>query len=127
MSWRVILRLAWMIAGARALNRARETARGGGPTRRLPSRGLARRFADVLRDARIAGQAFTLLVYGAAGAALITAGTSTALLTPRWLGVVLLALGAVAVVAAILEARRLRQSVIRRRLQRRDEALRREL
>ncbi|MFN2592365.1 MAG: hypothetical protein ABR532_05990 [Candidatus Dormibacteria bacterium] len=123
----MILRIAWLIVGSRALSRARSAAQGRVRTMPGTQGRLARRTADLYRDARIAAQAFTLLVYLAAAAALITAGTSTAVLSPKWLGAILLVLGAAALVAAVLEGRRLRQAVLRRRLQRRDEALRKEL
>ena len=89
------------------------------------ARQLATRLSGLRRDAGIAARALTLAVLIAACGVLATAGTSSAVLTPRWLGLTLLALAAAAGIAAFMEARGLRRAVLLRRLERRDEARRR--
>jgi hypothetical protein len=128
MSWRILFRVASLLLAGRTMARQRRARSGsaGPPRPTLPGQ-LARRLSAVRRDAGIAARIFTLGVFLAASGVLATAGTSSAVLTPRWLGVVLLTLAAAAGVAAFLEARGLRRAIVLRRLQRRDEAVRREL
>jgi hypothetical protein len=109
-------------AGAPPPWRTPGTGRPAGPPPPTPSTPGAERAARLVRAgleaARIAVR--VVLVAGFLGAftVLLTAGTTATALGPRWLGIVLLVLAAVALVLALLELRavwRLRLVQVRRR------------
>ena len=66
-------------------------------------------------------------VFGVATSLCIAAGTSSAVLSPKWLGGVLLGVGVVFAVLTVREALLARSLVSRRRLRRRDARLRGEV
>jgi hypothetical protein len=88
------------------------------------ARTLARRFGTAVDVARILVRLLAVLAFLAAAATLITAGTTLTALGPRWVGVILLVLAALALLVTVGEVRvtlRLRDAW---RARRRDERLR---
>ncbi len=87
--------------------------------------------AQRVRQARELGSLLSRLLvtagFGLATALCLAGGTSSALLSPRWLGGVLLAAGVTFAVLTFREARLARAIVTERRLRRRDRRLRAEL
>jgi hypothetical protein len=132
MPWVLLLRwivriaaglLFWRVATAR-----RRAYANGTP----PQRGAAARRAD----SRAVGQAIregvsigwhvaAVAVLTVFASVLITAGVATAVLSPRWLGGVLLGLAVIAVLALGAEARVLWSEIAARRRRRHDDELRR--
>lgn len=82
-----------------------------------------RHWRDVaLETLRIVGHGLGLVAFLAATAVLATAGTTTATLGPRWVGILFLVLAGATLVAAVAELRivwRLRMVQVRRRRQQR--------
>jgi hypothetical protein len=109
-------------AGAPPAWRTPGTGGQPGPPPRPPSPAGAERSAQILRAglevARIAVRVVLVAGFLGAFAVLLTAGTTATALGPRWLGIVLLVLAAVALALALHELRaawRLRLLQVRRR------------
>lgn len=117
MPWANLFRLFATFALVRWI---RNRQRGGGPTAH-PPRNLGAQIAAVREGASLLTQAVVTAGLLLAAALLATAGTSSAVLSPRWLGGVLLGLALVFAILGLLEARRLRRAVLVRR-HRRDAA-----
>ena len=134
----LIARILARIALIGALGALRRRASGAPPPWRTPGTGAppppppgvpapdptvtaerARRTARlVVEGARIGARVVLVAGFLAAFAVLLTAGTTATTLGPRWLGIVLLGLAAVALVLALRELRvawRLRLAQVRRR------------
>ena len=128
MPWTLLLRLVsavffWRILGARrraATGRAFGAAAASSPA-------LGRRLRDAREAASLLSRLLIVIGFGMATALCIAGGTSSVILSPRWLGGVLLAFGAGFAVLTIREARLARALVNARRLRRRDQRLRSEL
>lgn len=129
----VILRLLARLALLGALGAMRRRTAGAPPPWRTPGTGrpapppaatsagperTARLLRASLEAARIAVRVVLVAGFLGAFAVLLTAGTTAAALGPRWLGIVLLVLAAVALALALVELRaawRLRLIQVRRR------------
>lgn len=133
MPWALLLRMfariaaglfVWRVATARrgAFRTAPNAAPVGAPPppARLRSRGAA---AAIREGAVLGWRAVSLVAFIVAAVVLITAGSTLTVLTPRWLGGVLLGLAAAALVAAFLEARVVHRLLAMRRQRRRQERL----
>ncbi len=94
------------------------------PAARNPE--VARRVRDAREAATLSSRLAVTAGFGVATALCVAAGTTTAVLSPRWLGGVLLAVGVVFAVLTLREARLARRLVATRRLRRRDQRLRSE-
>jgi hypothetical protein len=129
MPWTLLIRLLsgllfWRLAARRRAGTGGATASGAPRAARTP-------VAERVRDAREAASLLSRLTI-VAGFALATAlclagGTSSVVLSPRWLGGVLLAAALFFGVLTFREARLARALVNTRRLRRRDRRLRGEL
>ncbi len=78
---------------------------------------------DVLEGARLAGIAAALLTFSAATLVLISAGTTLTVLSPRWLGIVMLVLASAFAAGAVREGVALRRGLTLRRRRRHMERL----
>lgn len=105
-------------------NTARPPLRQSPLSPRIDPRDAARAIRE---GASIGWRAFSAAVFFVAAAVLTTAGLTTALLSPRWLGIVLLVLATVALIAAVLEGRASVRIFSSRRRRRHDAELRRQL
>jgi hypothetical protein len=128
MPWSIIIRLLsgllfWRLMGNRRRTAARRAF--GSATARNPS--AARRVRDAREAAALLSRLAVAVGFGVATALCLAGGTSSVVLSPRWLGGVLLALGAVFAVLTFREARSARRVVATRRLRRRDQRVRGEL
>jgi hypothetical protein len=85
--------------------------------------GLGNAMPDVLEGARLAGLAAALLGFAVVALVLTSAGTTLTVLTPRWLGIVMLVLAMLFAAAAVREGVWLRRGVALRRRRRRVEHL----
>lgn len=136
MPWAMLLRavarlaaslLFWRLATARRAQGAgagTPLGRGAAPPMRIDAAGAAAR----LRDAASLGwrtvSAAVLLI---AATLLISAGVTLTVLTPRWLGIVLLVLAAAALVAATIDVLAVRRLMLVRQRRRHADVLRREV
>ena len=132
MPWSVLIRIVtglffWRLAGAR--RRAAAAQAGGHPAARTTpgSAAMRRRIREARETASLASRVVVTAGFAIATALCLAGGTSSVVLTPRWLGGVLLAAGTVFAILTIREARLARRLVRLRRLRRRDRLLRREL
>ena len=91
--------------------------------RALMRGGFTAAMPDVLEGARLAGLAAALLAFAVAALVLISAGTTLTVLTPRWLGIVMLGLAALLAAGAVREGVWLRRGLALRRRRRRVERL----
>jgi MFS family permease len=108
--------LAWRVARAR---------RTGQPVMNVEA---VRQRVDAAREpVWIAGRLVVVVVLATFSCALLAAGTTGLVLSPRWLGGVLVGLAVVFGLATVPEVVRLRRSVQARRRRRRERELRREL
>ena len=128
MPWTLLIRLLsgflfWRLLGNRRRTAAQRTF--GSATARNPA------VAQRVRDARDAASLLSRLAiatgFGVATALCLAGGTTSVVLNPRWLGGVLLALGAFFAVLTVREAVLARRLVATRRLRRRAQRLRSEL
>lgn len=78
---------------------------------------------DVLEGARLAAFALAMLAFAAAALVAVSAGTTLTVLTPRWLGIVLLVVAVAFAAAAVREGVWLSRAVALRRRKRRVERL----
>jgi hypothetical protein len=88
---------------------------------------MRRRIRDARETASLLSRLVVVAGFGLATALCLAGGTSSVVLSPRWLGVVLLVIGAGFAVLTFREARLARAIVRTRRLRRRDQQLRREV
>ncbi len=88
---------------------------------------MRRRIREAREAASLASRLFVTVGFAVATALCLAGGTSSVVLTPRWLGGVLLAVGLVFAVLTVREARLARPLVKVRRLRRRDRELRGEV
>jgi hypothetical protein len=128
MPWSIIVRLLsgllfWRLMGNRRRTATRRAV--GSTAARNPA--LARRVRDAREAASLLSRLAVATGFGIATALCLAGGTSSVVLSPRWLGGVLLALGAFFAVLTYREARSARRLVATRRLRRRDQRLREEL
>ncbi len=127
MPWALLLRLlsgvlVWRLASARS--RAAAGGAPGGGALQIP---MAARVRDAREVASLVSRLAVVAGFGLATGLCFTAGTSSVVLSPRWLGAVLLAAAVVFAVLTVREARVARALVTTRRLRRRDRRLRQEL
>jgi hypothetical protein len=130
MPWVLLIRVIVRIASALVIWRL-VTARRGAyaygsapPVQRAPARPHID--GQAIREGVSAGwRAGSLLTLLVAAAVLITAGTALAVLSPRWLGGLLLGVAVLVLVAAVLEARLLWQILAARQRRHHDDELRR--
>jgi hypothetical protein len=136
MPWVLVLRWLVRLAVGLAFWRVTTRRRAGGYTATTPPlqrdaprpRVDARAAAAAIREgASLGWRTVSFAGFLIAGAVLVTAGLTTTILSPRWLGGVLLGLALIALVAAGLEARALFRLLSRRRRRRHDQDLRRQL
>jgi hypothetical protein len=114
----------WRVATAR--RGAYRTAPNGAPVGAPPppARLRGRGAAAAIREGAVLGwRAVSLVAFIVAAVVLVTAGSTLTVLTPRWLGGVLLGLAVVSIVAAFLEARVVYRLLAVRRQRRRQERL----
>jgi hypothetical protein len=128
MPWSLLVRLLsgllfWRLAGARRRAAARRAF--GSAAARTPA--VARRIRDAQETASLFSRLVVVTGFGIATALCLAGGTSSVVLSPRWLGGVLLALGLGFAVLTMREAKMARMLVNTRRLRRRDQRLRKEL
>jgi hypothetical protein len=130
MPWTLLIRLLsgvlfWRLAASR--RRARTAGSPGAPG----SQGTRTAVAQRVREAREAASLLSRLAivtgFALATALCLAGGTSSVVLSPRWLGGVLLAAALFFGVLTFREARLARALVTTRRLRRRDRRLRGEL
>ena len=126
MPWALVLRvlsglLFWRFVAAR--RRAAAGPVGG----RRPGPAVAERVRNAREAASLVSRLAVVAGFATATALCLAAGTSSVVLSPRWLGGVLLAGAAVFGVLTIREARLARAIVTLRRLRRRDRRLRSEV
>jgi hypothetical protein len=128
---RWVVRLAaglffWRVVTARRNAYATGTppVRGPAAARRINTRAAALAIREGVSLGWRAVTAATLLVVASL---LIDAGISLVVLSPRWLGAVLLGLAVIVVAALYVEARALWRIIARRRRRHHDELLRREI
>ena len=124
MPWQLLFRLA---SGILLWRLAANRRRGGPNARPFPPLPGMQRVRDLQETASLLSRVAITAGFGVATALCIAAGTSSAVLSPRWLGGVLLAAGAVFAVVTLREARAARAMVTMRRLRRRDRRLRGEV
>jgi uncharacterized membrane protein len=128
MPWSLLIRFLSGFVFWRLLSNRRRSA-----TRRAYGAAAARNpaLAKRVRDARDAASLLTRLAvatgFGVATALCLAGGTSSVVLSPRWLGGVLLALAVGFGYLTVREALLARRLVATRRLRRRDQRLRSEL
>jgi hypothetical protein len=125
MPWTLLIRflsgfLFWRLLGNRRRTAAQRAF--GSASARNPA------VAQRIRDARDAASLLSRLAvatgFGIAASLCLAGGTTSVVLSPRWLGGVLLALGLFFAVLTVREARLARRLVATRRLRRRDQRLR---
>jgi uncharacterized membrane protein len=136
MPWVLVLRWLVRLAVGLAFWRVTTRRRAGGYTATTPpvQRGAqgprvnARAAAAAIREGASFGwRTVSFAGFLIAGAVLVTAGLTTTILSPRWLGGVLLGLALIALAAAGFEARALVRLLRRRRRRRHDQDLRGQL
>jgi hypothetical protein len=132
MPWSLLIRLLsglifWRLVGARRRAAAGQAAGRAAGRAAASSPALRRRVRDAREAASLLSRVAVATGFGLATALCLAGGTSSVLLSPRWLGGVLLAVSAGFAVLTLREARLARVIVRTRRLRRRDQALRSEL
>ncbi|HEY8674396.1 MAG TPA: hypothetical protein VIO13_00300 [Candidatus Dormibacteraeota bacterium] len=132
MPWSLLIRLLsgvlfWRLAGARRRAAAGQAAGRAAGRAAASSPALRRRLREARETASLLSRLAVTFGFGLATSLCLAGGTSSVLLSPRWLGGVLLAVGAGFAVLTFREARLARAIVRTRRLRRRDQQLRNEL
>ena len=136
MPWAVVLRAIARLAAGLFLWRAATARRGayrtaGGPPLQHAAPPPRLRNRDALRRVRetvsLGWRAIAATVFIAASALLLTGGVTLTVLSPRWLGIVLLILASVAIAAAVGEIVAACRTLETRRRRRHDEELRRQI
>ncbi|MBJ7593715.1 MAG: hypothetical protein JF886_02450 [Candidatus Dormibacteraeota bacterium] len=128
MPWSLLIRLLSGFVFWRLLGNRRRTAAQrafGSATARNPA--VAQRVRDARDAATLLSRLVVATTFGIATALCLAGGTSSVVLSPRWLGGVLLAMGVLFAMLTIREARLARRLVAMRRLRRRDNRLREEV
>ena len=135
MPWALLIRAIARVAAALFVWRLATSRRGpyrtagGGAARPVapasrPSRLRGRGTAAAIREGALAGwRVASFAAFLIAAIVLITAGATLSVLSPRWLGGVLLGLALLALAAAFLEARMVFALLAARRRRRHDERL----
>ena len=128
MPWTLLIRLLsgflfWRLLGNRRRTAAQRAF--GSATKRNPA--VAQRLRDAREAASLLSRLAVTVGFGVATTLCVAGGTTSAVLSPRWLGGVLLGIGAVFAVLTVREAMAARRLVTVRRLRRRDQRLRSEL
>src|ERR1700730_12360530 len=130
MPWVLVLRWLVRLAVGLAFWRVTTRRRGGGhppttppvqpgaPRPRVDARAAA---AAIREGASLGWRTVAFVGVLIAGGVLVTAGLTTTILSPRWLGGVLLGLALIALLASGLEARALLRLLSRRRQRRHDQ------
>jgi hypothetical protein len=139
MPWTLLLRYIARIAASMLFWRLATARRAAGytaappnrrpqaappPPRRLDQSGLATRLRET---ASLGWRAFSALVLLVATALLISGGVTLTTLSPRWLGIAMLVLAAVALTAAVIDLLGVRALLQARQRRLSAEALRRQL
>ncbi len=127
MPWSLLIRLLsgvlfWRLVTSR--RRAAAARSPGASTARTP---VTLRVRQLRETASLVSRLAVVAGFGIATALCIAGGTSSVVLSPRWLGGVLLAAGLFFAVLTVREARLARALVATRRLRERDQRLRSEL
>ncbi len=128
MPWSFLIRLLsgflfWRLLGNRRRTAAQRAF--GSATGRNPA--VAQRVRNAREAASLLSRLAVTVGFGVATSLCIAGGATSAVLSPRWLGGVLLALGVFFAVLTIREALLARRLVNVRRLRRRDQRLRSEV
>jgi hypothetical protein len=128
MPWTLLIRILtgvffWRLAGARRRAAAAQAAGRTAGRAAATSPAMRRRIREVRETASLASRLFITFGFGIATALCLAGGTSSVVLSPRWLGAVLLAAGVFFAVLTFREATLARRLVKVRRLRRRDRAL----
>ncbi|MHB8717965.1 MAG: hypothetical protein ACYDAC_03610 [Candidatus Dormibacteria bacterium] len=128
MPWGLLTRLASMLVVARVV-RSRRQRRGVGKGARFAASGapVQRAWRNAQEAAGLAWRLVVTALFAVAASLCLAAGTSSVVLSPAWLGIVLLVFAAGFAVLALREALGARAVVRRRRLRRRDARVRGEL
>lgn len=132
MPWTLLIRILtgvffWRLAGARRRAAAAQAAGRTAGRAAASSPAMRRRISEARETASLASRLLVTAGFAIATALCLSGGTSSVILSPRWLGAVLLAAGVVFAVLTVREARLARRLVRVRRLRRRDRALRGEV
>jgi hypothetical protein len=130
MPWSLLVRLLsgllfWRLATAR--RRARTGGATSGPVGTSSRTPMAQRVREAREAASLLSRLAVVTGFAVATALCLAGGTSSVVLSPRWLGGVLLAAAVFFGVLTVREARLARAVVMTRRLRRRDRRLRSEL
>jgi uncharacterized membrane protein YbhN (UPF0104 family) len=128
MPWTLLIRILtgvffWRLAGARRRAAAAQAAGRTAGRAAASSPAMRRRIREARETASLASHLFVAVGFGVATALCLTGGTSSVVLSPRWIGAVLLAVGLFFAGLTIREARLARRLVTVRRLRRRDRQL----
>lgn len=128
MPWTLLIRLLtgvffWRLAGARRRAAAAHAAGRTAGRAAATSPAMRRRIREARETASLASRLLITLGFGMATALCLAGGTSSVVLSPRWLGAVLLAAGVFFGVLTFREATQARRLVRIRRLRRRDRQL----
>ena len=128
MPWTLLIRILtgvffWRLAGARRRAAAAQAAGRTAGRAAASSPAMRRRIREAREAASLASRLFVTVGLAVATALCLAGGTSSVVLTPRWLGAVLLAVGLFFAALTIREARLARRLVTVRRLRRRDRQL----
>jgi hypothetical protein len=132
MPWTILIRLLsslvfWRLAGARRRAAAAQGAGRAAAGAAASSPALRRRIREARETASLASRVVIVFGFAMATALCLAGGTSSVVLSPRWLGGVLLGVGVFFAVLTLREARLARRLVRVRRLRRRDRQLRSEV
>jgi hypothetical protein len=132
MPWSLLIRvltgvLFWRLAGARRRAAAGQAAGRAAGRVAANSPELRRRVREARETASLLSRVAVVFGFALATALCLAGGTSSVVLSPRWLGGVLLAVGAGFAFLTVREARLARALVRTRRLRRRDQHLRSEV
>lgn len=132
MPWTLLIRLLTgalflRFAGARRRAAAAQAAGRTAGRAAASTPAIRRRMRDARETASLASRLFVVVGFATATSLCLAGGTSSVLLSPRWLGGLLLAFGLGFAVLTIREARLARALVRVRRLRRRDQQLRGEV
>ncbi|HEY7926271.1 MAG TPA: hypothetical protein VIG86_02490 [Candidatus Dormibacteraeota bacterium] len=132
MPWTLLIRiltgvLFWRLAGARRRAAAAQAAGRTAGRAAASSPAMRRRVREARETASLASRVLITVGFGTATALCLAGGTSSVVLSPRWIGGVLLGVGFFFAVLTIREARLARRLVKVRRLRRRDRELRGEI
>jgi hypothetical protein len=128
MPWSLLIRVLsglvfWRLLGNRRRSAAQRAY--GSAAARNPA--IAQRIRDAREAASLLSRLAVATGFGVATALCLAGGTSSVVLSPRWLGGVLLALGVGFAYLTVREAIAARRLVATRRLRRRDQRLRSEI